>query len=234
MKRVLWIAVTLMSLATLTAVAAQVRNKIGGGYIVYPTTNPKHGPVVFSHLSHCAGGAGFSCDDCHPTIAKKKWAITKDDVHHGMACASCHNGEKKAPKTGQVAHKISECSACHMPRETSTIIVDSIGNVPFSHTKHTGAVVNGKVVEYGGQACGDCHEGLYARKNGLSVAMTYPHGNDSCGACHDGETVSPSGKTAFTVSAGNCRKCHIEPKEGQAGQPPCRPYSARTGVSDGT
>lgn len=199
--------------------AAQVRNKVGGGYLAYSVSDEAPGPVTFSHLSHGKAAAGFDCSACHPAVAKKRGALTKQTVHEGNACARCHDGKTKGPRSGKVAPSIDECKSCHMPAEDSVIKVDSIGDVPFSHLKHTGALIDGKVVQYGGQACGDCHKALFAAKNGLSVAMTYPHGTDSCGTCHNGETTSPSsGKPVFTANSANCRRCHIEPATGH----PCR------------
>ena len=192
--------------------AAQSRNKVGGGYIVYAVPAEAPGPAVFSHLSHGKTVAGFSCSACHPRIAKRRGALTKDAVHQGNACARCHDRKVKGPKSGKRAPNVSECQGCHMPAADSRIKVDSIGDVGFSHAKHTGAVIRGKVVQYGGQSCGDCHEALFVAKNGLSTAMTYPHGSESCGTCHNGETTSPStGEPVFGAYSANCRKCHAVP-----------------------
>jgi c(7)-type cytochrome triheme protein len=199
--------------------AAQSRNKVGGGYIVYAATAEAPGAVVFSHLSHGKSVAGFGCSGCHPTIAKKRGATTKDTVHEGNACARCHDGKTKGPKSGRLAPDVNNCQSCHMPTTESAIKVDSIGDVPFSHLEHTGVVKDGKVVQHGGQSCGDCHTELFTAKNGLSIAWTYPHGNDRCGECHNGETTSPStGKPIFNAFSANCRRCHADPATGQ----PCR------------
>jgi c(7)-type cytochrome triheme protein len=199
--------------------AAQGRNKVGGGYIVYPAHGEAHGSVVFSHLSHGKAVSGYDCAACHPTIPKQRGAMSHEAIHEGNACAKCHDGKTTAPKSQRVAPAISDCRSCHMPTSDSRITVDSIGDVPFSHMQHTGTLVDGKIVQHGGQSCRDCHAELFTRKNGLSIAWTYPHGTDRCGTCHNGETTSPAtGKPIFSAAQANCRRCHSDPATGQ----PCR------------
>ncbi|MBI3946247.1 MAG: hypothetical protein HY321_10040 [Armatimonadetes bacterium] len=206
MKCLRSILVALASLGVFTAVwAAESANKVGGGYLVYPN---KQGTAIFSHLSHGETGAGFKCADCHPAMAMKKGSFKMADIYAGKACAICHNGQTKAPKSGAAAFAVTTCAGCHMPDKDLVRETKGPGAVAFSHAKHTGLVQGGKTVENAGYSCGSCHPKLFKAKAGEPLGMAAdPHTKGGCAECHDGKHTSPSGAVAKPANA-NCTDCH--------------------------
>lgn len=139
------------------------------------------GPTHFSHKTHIEAA---ECSACHP----KLYATTQKNKRAGMAamqkgksCGACHNAKQ--------AFAVKECSKCHPTRELQ-FEEKSTGNVPFSHTFHTGL--------YG---CGDCHAKLFGTtRSKVKVTMQQMEAGKSCGGCHDG-------KAAFSVKD-KCEACH--------------------------
>ena len=141
---------------------------------------PTVGVVVFSHNLH-----GTNCNQCHPSIFKKKSNsnhVSMKLMERGRSCGTCHNGRKAFSVTG-------DCDKCH----AGDIIFkeEDAGNVTFSHSSHTEML--------GG--CDSCHPDLFKALRGENKAtMEDMESGKSCGACHDGST-------AFNV-AGDCESCH--------------------------
>ncbi len=204
-------AALLVASAATVVWAAESRNKVGGGYIIYPAAKDgSQGPVVFSHLAHGEAGAGFKCADCHPGILPMKLrAVTMADINAGKGCGKCHDGQTKAPKSKGVAVAVKACGGCHMPDKEIEMKTRGPGKVLFSHSEHTGVFQEEKSVEKGGFACVDCHPKPFEAKAGAPIGMKFPHAGTGCATCHDGKKSGPSGATAKAST--QCRMCHKEP-----------------------
>lgn len=139
------------------------------------------GPTHFSHKAHLEFA---ECSACHPKLyaaSRKNKPAGMAAMAKGKSCGACHNAKQ--------AFAVKECSKCHPTRELQ-FEEKSTGNVPFSHTFHTGL--------YG---CGDCHTKLFGTtRSKVKVTMQQMETGKSCGGCHDG-------KSAFSVKD-TCEACH--------------------------
>jgi c(7)-type cytochrome triheme protein len=143
---------------------------------------PSFGKVVFSHKNHTAM---FGCKECHPKrfIAgpgNKKFTMA--DMDKGEACGGCHNGD--------VAFSVkSDCATCHLNHDI-VFKSSAMGNVTFSHKKHTAMF-----------GCKECHPKRFVPGfDNLKLSMAEMYQGKACGSCHDG-------KTAFNVKD-QCHNCH--------------------------
>ena len=99
---VLFVAMTLVSLASMTVVAAENN---GPAEI---KLEAKMGTVTFQHAAHQARIA--DCKTCH---------------HNGVeagACRSCHDAKPEAPKAKDAFHKL--CKDCHKAQNGPTSCKD--------------------------------------------------------------------------------------------------------------
>lgn len=139
------------------------------------------GPTRFSHKTHTEFA---ECGACHPKLFapnQKNRRVGMAAMAQGKSCGACHDAKQ--------AFAVKECSKCHPTRELQ-FEEKSTGNVPFSHTFHTGLY-----------SCGDCHAKLFDTTRGTKkVTMQQMEAGKSCGGCHDG-------KTAFSVKE-RCEACH--------------------------
>ncbi|MCC6446008.1 MAG: hypothetical protein IT210_21460 [Armatimonadetes bacterium] len=197
------LAIAATGLAGLAAMSGSPKVKPQGGYLVYRGGGA--GPVAFSHTSH--GSMGFRCNACHPFIPRKASAITMAAINEGKGCGLCHNGKKKAPANGKAAFPVGDCKSCHMPEKDLILKGKHMGDIPFSHLRHTGTVEEGKVKIRAGYTCGNCHPAICEPRGGVPIGMLVPHDDIGCAACHNGEKKGPQGRTIFTAT-GNCTRCH--------------------------
>jgi c(7)-type cytochrome triheme protein len=141
------------------------------------------GSVPFSHSVHTGM---FGCDECHPGTFKARAdsnQVGMKKMATGESCGACHDGDTAFDVSG-------DCIACHSNAVDMTLQTASVGDVPFSHSVHTGMF-----------GCDECHPGTFkALANSNQVGMKKMEKGASCGACHDGDT-------AFGVG-GDCVTCH--------------------------
>jgi c(7)-type cytochrome triheme protein len=177
-----------------------------GGFITYPALSDTAGPVVFSHRSHGALGAGFACNQCHTNSSSKTLVVTMDAIRQGQVCGSCHDGKAKGPRSRRAAASIQECSACHMPAKDIVITLNRMDPVAFSHIRHLGVGVK-KTSKPGGFSCGDCHPVPFEQDAKSPIGMEVPHETGGCASCHNGQKRSVGNPPAFAATT-RCLTCH--------------------------
>jgi c(7)-type cytochrome triheme protein len=179
-----------------------------GGFIAYPVNSP--GPVLFSHATHGAKGAGYACKQCH---ADKTMVllVTMNEISQGRACGACHDGRTIGPRRKTAAEAINNCKVCHMPVVEVIITMNRMDPVAFSHLKHLAVNSSNKTVRYMGLSCDDCHPALFPRSAASPVGMEVPHINgDGCAKCHDGKKRKGGAPIAFSANT-RCLTCHRAP-----------------------
>lgn len=183
------------------------------------------------------GTNGRECQDCHTTA---DWADTLFDHflrtdfalmggHAGLACESCHEGNKLEEQLSPV------CSACHLEDDAHDGIngtecadchrVTEWLDVKFDHASDTGFALNGA---HDALECADCHVEPVA----VSLPATEcigcheedePHAGqlgENCGSCHaevlwDEGVRFDHGLTSFPLLGRHdeivCEDCHATP-----------------------
>jgi c(7)-type cytochrome triheme protein len=181
--------------------------KKDAGVVAYPNAPGAPGPVVFSHLSHGAKGAGYACDKCHPAGSDKTLVFVMDDIHQGRACGTCHDGRTKGPRSKRAATSIQDCQACHMPAIDIVIKLKRMDAVQFSHVRHLGVDSATKVSRPVGFSCGDCHPTPFGRVSVGPIGMELPHESGGCVQCHNGKKRKDGLPSAFAANT-RCLTCH--------------------------
>jgi c(7)-type cytochrome triheme protein len=174
-----------------------------GGFVIYPGSQA--GSVVFSHVVHGKGNAGYSCDKCHASVSENKLAITMESIRNGQACGSCHNGRVKSTQGGSTAAPLEECNACHAPASDIVFNLNRMDPVRFSHIKHLSADPVKIVSNPAGFSCRDCHPNPFERVSRGSIGMEAPHESGGCTQCHNGR--KRNGRTVFAATT-RCLTCH--------------------------
>ena len=151
-----------------------------GGVVAYPNMSGTPGPALFSHLSHGARGAGFSCDKCHVDASTRKLTVTMDEINQGKACGACHDGKTKGPRAQRAASPVQDCTACHMPSADIVIKLNRMDPVAFSHIRHLGVDSEKKVSKPIGFSCIHCHPEPFERASKASYGMEVPHESGAC------------------------------------------------------
>jgi c(7)-type cytochrome triheme protein len=178
-----------------------------GGFIIFPSATNAQGPVVFSHLSHGATGAGYFCTKCHMSPSEEIRKTSTDALHPGRMCGACHNGKTYGPRSRQAAAAIRDCISCHMPAEDIVIRTSRMDPVPFSHRQHLAVDTDRIVSKPGGLSCRDCHPVLFERETKRPIGMEIPHETGGCAQCHNGQKRDDGLPTAFAANA-RCLTCH--------------------------
>jgi c(7)-type cytochrome triheme protein len=184
--------------------------KKDGGIVAYANVSGAPGPVVFSHLSHGARRAGYTCKRCHTAASGKMLMVTMDDIRRGRACGACHDGRTKKPRGRLAAASIQDCSACHMPANDIVIPLNRMDPVAFSHIQHLAVDSKRTVSKPTGLSCGDCHPVLFERKAKGPLGMKVPHESGACAQCHNGQKRSDGMPSAFAANT-RCLSCHQSP-----------------------
>jgi c(7)-type cytochrome triheme protein len=149
--------------------------------------------VTFSHAIHLNKLNG-NCRACHngKVITGKDGHVTMAQMEKGKTCGACHNGKKAFTVLGN-------CGNCHKGMKPKDISFKpkGINPVTFSHKVH--------IANFN---CNECHTKLFPFKAGANHnTMAQMATGKSCGACHNG-------KEAFSVTTGDCAKCHAGFKPG--------------------
>jgi c(7)-type cytochrome triheme protein len=181
------------------------------GLVSYPSTPGGLGPVVFSHLTHGARGAGYTCATCHPNGTREAPQVTMAGIRQGQTCGACHDGKTKAPRRHGVAPAVQECGACHAPTTDIVFKLKRMDPVTFSHLRHLALDPTKKATKPVGFSCQDCHPTPFARVRGGVLGMDVPHVKGACTQCHNGQKRTDGLPSAFAANT-RCLTCHQSPE----------------------
>ena len=178
-----------------------------GGNVAYPNKSGIPGPALFSHLTHSARGAGYSCDSCHADASTRKLTLTMNEIIQGKACGACHDGKTKGPRTQQAAFPVQGCAFCHMPATDIVVKLNRMDPVAFSHIRHLGVDSKEKNFSPIGFSCNHCHPEPFERSAKASYGMEVPHETGACVKCHNGQKRKDGLPAAFAANT-RCLTCH--------------------------